>query len=184
MNKNIIIGTLSLIVLISGALWITQGRQVDALTRDYTTTKYEVDGEIFELETNGFEYFGNEVWGDFNDDGRQDVAFLITRTVEGVGQSFYATAAFNLEEGYEGMNAIYLGDNIAPQTTDYADKVIIVNFTKNGETAPFESVGANTFILVSTRGLEQIGSQSPDDSLAGGTFEAGTEEAENGGAAE
>lgn len=185
MNKNILIGTLSLIVLISGALWITQGRPADALTQDYMTAKYEVEGEIFELETGDFEYFGNEVWADFNNDGREDVAFIISRSVEGMGQSFYATAAFNLEEGFEGMNAVYLGNNISPQSTNYGDNIVVINFAENNQGESFDesSIGASTFLLVSNTGLQQVGYQSIDQA-AGGTFEAGTEEAEKGTAAE
>lgn len=158
MNKNVLIGTLSILVLIGGAFWLTQGEPADALTQDYKTAKYEVNGEMIELEANGFSYFGNEVWGDFNNDGRQDVSFLITQEA-GDKTLFYVTAAFNLTEGYEGMNAIFVGENILPQTTEYGQNVIVVNYGNNTEaTTPEQATSmASTFFLVSNTGLEQIG---------------------------
>ncbi|RPI64167.1 MAG: hypothetical protein EHM50_01115, partial [Lysobacterales bacterium] len=42
-------------------------------------------------------YFGNEVRGDFNADGREDVLFLVTQETGGSGTFFYAVAAVNLE---------------------------------------------------------------------------------------
>jgi heat shock protein HslJ len=82
-------------------------------------------------------YFGNEVRGDLNADGREDVAFLLTQEPGGSGTFFYAAAALDLPSGLAGSQAVMLGDRIAPQTTELRpDGVIVVNYA---DRAPGES---------------------------------------------
>jgi heat shock protein HslJ len=82
-------------------------------------------------------YFGNEVRGDLNGDGREDVAFLLTQEPGGSGTFFYAAAALDSPQGLVGSHAVLIGDRIAPQTTELRpDGVIVVNF---GDRAPGES---------------------------------------------
>ncbi len=78
-------------------------------------------------------YFGNEVRTDLNDDGREDVVFLLTQETGGTGTFFYAVAALNREGGWEGSQAFFLGDRIAPQTTEMSQNpdhknVIVFNY--------------------------------------------------------
>jgi heat shock protein HslJ len=82
-------------------------------------------------------YFGNEVRGDLNGDGREDVAFLLTQEPGGSGTFFYAAAALDSPQGLVGSHAVYVGDRIAPQTTELRpDGIIVVNFS---DRAPGES---------------------------------------------
>ena len=82
-------------------------------------------------------YFGNEVRGDFNGDGREDVVFLLTQETGGSGTFFYAVAALNLERGYVGSEGTLLGDRIAPQTTALRpDGIVVVTYA---DRAPGES---------------------------------------------
>jgi hypothetical protein len=62
-------------------------------------------------------YFGNEVRGDLNADGREDVSFLLTQETGGSGTFFYAVAAARLSRsGPRRIDRGYcLGDRIAPQ---------------------------------------------------------------------
>ena len=48
-------------------------------------------------------YFGSEVRGDLNGDGREDVAFLLTQQSGGSGTFFYAVAALDLPSGRVGI---------------------------------------------------------------------------------
>jgi len=74
-------------------------------------------------------YFGNEVRGDLNADGREDVAFLLTQETGGTGTFFYAVAALDLPSGLVGSQGLLLGDRIAPQTTELRrDGIIVVNY--------------------------------------------------------
>jgi heat shock protein HslJ len=82
-------------------------------------------------------YFGNEARGDFNGDGREDIAFLLTQEPGGSGTFFYAVAALDLPTGLVGTEAVLIGDRIAPQTTEARpDGIIVVNYA---DRAPGES---------------------------------------------
>jgi heat shock protein HslJ len=82
-------------------------------------------------------YFGNEVRGDLNADGREDVAFLLTQEPGGSGTFFYAAAALDLPSGLVGSQGLLIGDRIAPQTTQLRpDGTIAVNYA---DRAPGES---------------------------------------------
>lgn len=78
-------------------------------------------------------YFGNELKTDLNNDGREDVVFLITQESGGSGTFYYVVAALNTEKGYVGSDGYLLGDRIAPQTTEVSrnprhKNVIVVNY--------------------------------------------------------
>lgn len=60
------------------------------------------------------QYFGNEAVGDLNGDGTPDIAFLLTQTSGGSGTFYYVVAALKTPYGYQGTNAVLLGDRIAP----------------------------------------------------------------------
>ncbi|MEN9338029.1 MAG: hypothetical protein RIQ41_343 [Candidatus Parcubacteria bacterium] len=94
------------------------------------------------------QYFGNEVTGDFNNDGKKDTAFIVTQTTGGSGTFFYLTTTL-------GGEAAFLGDRIAPQSTDYKDGKIVVNFAerKAGEPMTAEpSVGVSKYFEVGPNG--------------------------------
>ncbi len=84
-------------------------------------------------------YFGNEVFADLNADGREDIVFLLTQDTGGSGLFFYVVAAIQTGEGYVGSQAFFLGDRIAPQTTEYRDGVVIVNYADRALDEPFST---------------------------------------------
>lgn len=100
-------------------------------------------------------YFGNEVTHDFDKDGREDIAFLLTQETGGTGTFFYVVAALNTADGYVGSHGLFLGDRIAPQTTEMGKgDVVVVNYADRarGEsftTAP--SIGKSIWLLLDTR---------------------------------
>ena len=78
-------------------------------------------------------YFGNELRTDLNDDGREDVVFLLTQQRGGSGTFFYAVAAIKTEAGYRGSDGYLLGDRIAPQSSVVSrnprhKNVIVMNY--------------------------------------------------------
>lgn len=122
------------------------------LAQSYLDATYVLDGREIKL-TNGVSeievapgsaskiitrYFGNEVNHDLNDDGLEDIAFLLTQETGGSGTFFYVVAALNTPSGYIGSDAVLLGDRIAPQTTHMEEEeidggtrrqnVIVVNY--------------------------------------------------------
>lgn len=124
------------------AEYIIQGERV-RLT-DGITEKEVAPGSVSKIITR---YFGNEVRHDLNDDGREDVVFLLTQETGGGGIFYYVVAALNTERGYVGSEALLLGDRIAPQTTHmdegitskgtYRQNVIVVDYAVRFPGEPF-----------------------------------------------
>ena len=137
------------------------------LTKDlgYQNSSFEVEGKTVTLVNGVSEiestpgsaakivtrFFGNEAFGDLNGDGKEDVAFLITQEGGGSGTFFYLVAALQSEAGYQGTNAILLGDRIAPQTTQIENGRIVVNYAERKPDEPLTaqpSVGVSKQIQV------------------------------------
>ncbi len=97
-------------------------------------------------------YFGNEVSGDMNEDGEDDVAFILTQDTGGSGLFYYLVVAFGSGgNGYSGSNAILLGDRIAPQSTEFKDGEITVNYADRRPDEPMTdipSVGVSRYFKV------------------------------------
>jgi hypothetical protein len=111
---------------------------------------YLVDGQVIALSNGVSEvtaavgsaskivtrYFGNDVTADLNGDGRDDSVFLLTQEGGGSGTFYYVVAALNKPEGYTGSQAYFLGDRIAPQTTEFRDGLVLVNYADRAEGEP------------------------------------------------
>ncbi|MEI6552940.1 MAG: META domain-containing protein [bacterium] len=105
--------------------------------------------------------FGNAVKGDFDADGREDVAFLVTQSTGGTGLFYYLVALLNKTNGLVGSEGLFLGDRIAPQSTTIGTEnnknIIIVNYVvrKVGEnfTVP-PSVGKSIQLLLDTKTMQ------------------------------
>ncbi|MCA9360753.1 Gmad2 immunoglobulin-like domain-containing protein [Candidatus Kaiserbacteria bacterium] len=95
-------------------------------------------------------YFGNEVEQDIDNDGDLDKVFLITENTGGSGTFFYAVGAINDDEHYSGTNAMFLGDRIAPQTTETANNgEVIINYAERLPAEPMTtppSVGKSMWL--------------------------------------
>lgn len=83
-------------------------------------------------------YFGNDVKGDFDQDGTQDLAFLVTQTNGGSGTFYYVVANLNKPNGPIGSYGVLLGDRIAPQSTSLgANNTIVVSYADRKPGEPF-----------------------------------------------
>lgn len=99
-------------------------------------------------------YFGNELKTDLDGDGREDIVFLLTQEGVGSGTFFYAVGALNTENGYIGSDGYFLGDRIAPQTTEVSQNprqkyVIVVNYADRASGEPMTtapSVGKSAYL--------------------------------------
>ncbi len=129
-------------------------KQVSA-TADYKDIEYRINGATVKL-TDGFSevesapgsqtkittrYFGNEYMADFDNDGRDDVVFLLTQDTGGSGFFYFAVAALNTSRGYVGSDGYLLGDRIAPQTIEKSTNprhvnVIVVNYADRAADEP------------------------------------------------
>ncbi|MDR3547689.1 MAG: hypothetical protein P4M11_05380 [Candidatus Pacebacteria bacterium] len=97
------------------------------------------------------QYFGNEATGDLNGDGIPDVAFILTQTGGGSGTFYYVVVALKTSDGYEGTNAMLLGDRIAPQTTEIRDGELLVNYADRAPNDPMSakpSIGVSKYLKV------------------------------------
>lgn len=107
-------------------------------------------------------YFGNEVRHDFNGDAREDVAFLLTQQRSGSGTFYYVVAALNTENGYVGSQGYFLGDRIAPQTTEMSrdtrkKNVIVVNYAERAPGESFTvrpSIGKSVWLLLDPQAMQ------------------------------
>ncbi len=101
----------------------------------------------FAVETR---YFGNEVNYDFDSDGREDTAFILTQDAGGSGLFYYLVVALNKPEGFVGSEAMFIGDRIAPQSTNINEKgFIVVNYADRKPGEPFTtqpSVGKSMYV--------------------------------------
>jgi hypothetical protein len=98
----------------------------------YPNAEYVIEGERTTL-ADGTHYFGNELKTDLNDDGREDIVFLLTQQRGGSGTFFYAVAALNTKAGYVGSDGYLLGDRIAPEAVGVSryprhKNVIVVSY--------------------------------------------------------
>ncbi|MFA6094946.1 MAG: hypothetical protein WC757_03625 [Candidatus Paceibacterota bacterium] len=158
MNKKYLLGPIVILAIVTALIVLklaSQKREIQNYqnsTKDYKNASYIIEGQSISLVDGVSEiestpgsaaktvtrYFGNEIKHDLNDDGREDVVFLLTQEQGGSGQFFYTVAALNTPTGYIGSNAFLLGDRIAPQSINIdegtttkgtnRENVIVVNF--------------------------------------------------------
>ncbi len=146
MKKGLIIVLIiiALVILVS----LRQHKKTDAPATNnaYSNLSYQVEGQDI-LLNNGVaitdivagsesktttRVFGNEVMADINNDGMEDVAFILTSDGGGTGTFYYVVAALKTATGYTGTNAVFIGDRIAPQTTEFHNGFIVVNYADRG----------------------------------------------------
>ena len=175
-----IIGTFALLaggylIWIAFHAYVTKAPAV-AIASDYKNATYMIDGQPVTL-VNGIaetpaapgsaskivtRYFGNELKTDLNNDGREDVVFLVTQERGGSGIFFYAVAALNTEKGYLGSDGYYLGDRIAPQTTTLSPNpkqknVIVVNYADRNPGEPMTarpSLGKSAYLKLNPQTMQ------------------------------
>lgn len=161
MNKTII--SIAGLIVVIGAIYYfyinyTPAPQAQA---DYKTIAYVVEGKELKLEGPA-QYFGNEVRTDLDNDGREDIVFLITHSPGGSGTFYYVVAARNTEAGYVGSQAFFLGDRIAPQTTEVSQNpnhqgVVVVNYADRAPSEPMTaqpSVGKSVWLKLDPASMQ------------------------------
>jgi len=166
--KSIPILLLVAVVLVSAFIFTYQYGKRSEFAQDYKNGTYLIDGREVTLTAGVSEsestpgsasktvtrYFGNELRTDLNDDGREDVVFLLTQETGGSGIFYYAVAALNTPEGYVGSDGYLLGDRIAPQSTNVSENprhknVIVVNYADRAPGEPMTaqpSVGKSAYL--------------------------------------
>lgn len=83
--------------------------------------------------------FGVPTYGDLDGDGKQDAAFWLVQTSGGTGTFYYLAVAMNIGTGYQGSNAIFVGDRIAPQVVEIKNGQAIANYADRAPGEPFSA---------------------------------------------
>lgn len=179
MSNKIILVVILLVGIIGIGYWFYQSQQEEqpietqTFTLDARNCTYLVEGKNITL-TNGYSeeevapgsaskiitrYFGNEITGDFNNDGFSDIAFILTQETGGSGTFYYVAAALGSKDRCLGTNAVLLGDRIAPQTTNFQNGEIIVNYAERKPDEPMTvspSVGVSKYFKINGDQLVEI----------------------------
>jgi hypothetical protein len=175
MKTSTIVGVAAALVVAGGAWYWLGSTSVTPVqtTVDYQNAPFTIEGQSVTLVDGRAEtpaapgsaemvitdYFGNEATGDLNGDGIADVAFIVSQDPGGTGTFYYVVVALKTATGYQGTTAIFLGDRIAPQTTEIRDGKVVVNYADRapGEsfaTAP--SVGVTKYFSVENGVLIEV----------------------------
>lgn len=170
-NFYIILIIVLILIGITNFYWGKKNQTNDQI--DYKNISYQVDEQVIKL-INGkaeieitpgsaskqiIQYFGNEATGDLNNDGKIDTAFLLTQNNGGSGTFYYIVVALSTNKGYQGTNAIFLGDRIAPQTTKIEDGKIVVNYADRKIDEPMTtkpSIGVSKYFKIVDSKLIEI----------------------------
>lgn len=103
-------------------------------------------------------YFGNEVLKDVNEDGRDDITFIVTQETGGSGLFYYVVTAVKTDTGYVGSDALFLGDRIAPQALESGpERSITVNYADRNPGEDFSvapSLGKSLYVLLNPKTME------------------------------
>lgn len=96
-----------------------------------------------ELDTPGFfEEFAildKIVYGDLNNDKKDDSAFFVTRYGGGSGTFIYVAGFVSGPVSYRGSNAIFIGDRIIPQDININNGVLRISYLDREADAPFST---------------------------------------------
>jgi heat shock protein HslJ len=97
-------------------------------------------------------YFGNAVAYDFDKDGREDSAFIMTKRTSTDTVEYYVVARLNTVNGQVESKPLLLGENIAPQTTEMGKgPIVVVNYAVAGADG---SVGKSMHLLLDTKTMQ------------------------------
>lgn len=147
MNK--ILPIVLLVCALGAVAYYLQSPSVPKLPTDYKKATYLLEGKyVSVIDTQTPEtprtaseistyYFGNDVRHDIDDDGTEDIVFLVQRFYADGQILYYVVAALSRGGGYVGTEGYLLGDRIAPQTTEIRnDHMIVVNYAERAQGEP------------------------------------------------
>ncbi|MFH1462742.1 MAG: hypothetical protein ABIG08_03565 [bacterium] len=96
-----------------------------------------VPGAASKIRINVFDAWSTK--GDVNGDGLEDTVVLLTYNAGGSGTFYYVALALQKKQGYQGTNAVFIGDRIAPQVSEIKEGEIIINYA---DRYPWENFAA------------------------------------------
>ena len=93
-------------------------------------------------------YFGKVAHGDLTRDGKEDVAYFVTRDGPGSGRFYYVVAAIKGKNGYKTTNAFLVGDRIEPQSLRINSNELQANFIGRGKGEPMTAPPSRQSVLL------------------------------------
>ena len=159
MNKKvyIVLGVVTILIIVA-VFHKSLRNKNEATSTSYKDAVYILEDAEVKLDSN-IKYFGNKVEADFNGDSVEDVVFLLTNQTTGSGTFYYLALAFGKNGGYEGANTIFIGDRIAPQTTEFRNGEIIVNYADRYPSEPMitrPSLGVSKYFKIENNKLVAV----------------------------
>jgi hypothetical protein len=123
---------LSIILMILVASSVFQ--QIDSFKKPLASENLVVEsGSLSNFQTIK-KYFGEEIKGDLNNDTIADIAFLIKRN-EGDEREdmYYLSASLKINDGYEGLNLLYIGEKVIIEKLEIENGIITVSYKEGAE---------------------------------------------------
>jgi hypothetical protein len=147
-------GWLALVVLVAACSSSKPAAQSTGAAFEPRSASFSVEGRQITLANGVYEteaapgsasksttrYVGNDSTGDLNGDGLQDAAFVVSQSTGGSGTFFYVVAEIRAKDGFQGTNAVLLGDRIAPQKTEIRAGELIVDYADRKPGEPMVAV--------------------------------------------
>jgi hypothetical protein len=93
-------------------------------------------------------YTGEQAAGDLNGDGRNDLAYFVTREGPGSGRFTYVVAAISGANGFKPTNAFLVGDRIAPQSLAIGANELRVSFSGRDDGEPMTALPTRPSLLL------------------------------------
>ncbi len=167
MKKSIILGAIIVIAII--IFFIAKSQFSTIYVSDNKQFFYDEKNSTFQIDKNTitlingksitdsksgatYRHFGNSASGDLNGDKIPDIAFLVTGQTSGSGLFYYVIIAIQENSGYRSIGTTFLGDRIAPQTTEINLGRLTINYADRRPDEPFTtqpSVGKSARFIVS-----------------------------------
>ena len=174
MKKSIILGAIILVAII--IFYIAKSQFSTLYVSDNKQFFYDEGNSTFQIDENTitlingksttdskssatYRYFGNSAKGDLNGDKIPDIAFLVTGQTSGSGLFYYAVIAIQEHSGYRSIGTTFLGDRIAPQSTQIQSGVLTINYADRNEGEPFTtspSIGKSLKLTISKGKLVEV----------------------------
>jgi hypothetical protein len=85
-------------------------------------------------------YVEDEKGIDVNGDGAEDMVVILAQNTGGSGTFYYATALISGVNGYQETNAIFFGDRITAQPTEYKDGAIVIYYLDRKPDEPMVAI--------------------------------------------
>lgn len=127
-GKKAVYSVFAISILIIIGVFFEQKKGSSSLANIPAIEYPEVATVIKTIQREPQQYFGNEVKGDLNNDGKNDIAFLITRNDKDRGILYYLASSLATDNGYIGTNLVYIGEKIQPQNISIDNGVISIDY--------------------------------------------------------